>query len=123
MQAELFFKFMAEYNNAVWPAQIIFYALSIFFIFTSINTKNISNNINILILSSKVLQVHAALDCFIIFFNRPSVVVQIMKYFNWIAFGVDQRGDQNLNFTVVFNTNQAQFQRCRVQAQFPASGS
>ena len=52
MQTELFFKFMAEYNNAVWPAQIIFYALSIFFIFTSINTKNISNKINVLILSS-----------------------------------------------------------------------
>jgi len=52
MGAELFFQRMAECNHAVWPAQIIFYALSIFFIFTSINTKNISNNINILILSS-----------------------------------------------------------------------
>jgi hypothetical protein len=53
MDAQLFFqKTMAECNNAVWPAQIIFYVLSIFFIFTSINTKNISNKMNILILSS-----------------------------------------------------------------------
>lgn len=52
MDTEQFFQIMAEFNNAVWPAQIIFYALSIFFIFTSINTKKFFNNINILILSS-----------------------------------------------------------------------
>jgi len=52
MNAELFFQRMAEYNNAVWPAQIIFYALSFFFIFASTRANHTLNTINILILSS-----------------------------------------------------------------------
>lgn len=52
MQAERFFQFMAEYNTAIWPAQVVFYALSAFFIYTSFNNFKHSNTINILTLSS-----------------------------------------------------------------------
>ena len=52
MAAELFFQKMADYNNAVWPAQIIFHALAVVFIYTSTRPITFSNKINILILSS-----------------------------------------------------------------------
>ena len=52
MQAERFFQFMAEYNTAIWPAQIVFYILSFYFVYTSFYKSKISNTVNILILSS-----------------------------------------------------------------------
>ncbi|MEF2231117.1 MAG: DUF6064 family protein [Pseudodesulfovibrio sp.] len=51
MHAERFFQFMAEYNTAIWPVQIIFYALAAFFICTSFYKIKHSNTINIFILS------------------------------------------------------------------------
>ena len=52
MQAERFFNFMAEYNTAIWPAQIVFYLLSFVFIITAFYRVRGSNTLNILILSS-----------------------------------------------------------------------
>lgn len=52
MQAEKFFQFMAEYNTAIWPAQVVFYIFSIFFVYTSFKKYKYSNAVNILILTS-----------------------------------------------------------------------
>jgi hypothetical protein len=46
MNAEHFFQRMAEYNNAIWPAQIISYALAIVIIIHSIKKWKASNEIN-----------------------------------------------------------------------------
>jgi len=51
MNSELFFQQMAEYNNAIWPVQIITYILAVFFIINSIKKWKISNEINTIILS------------------------------------------------------------------------
>lgn len=42
---------MADYNTAVWPAQIIFYALAFFFLASSLKPNSITNTINLFILS------------------------------------------------------------------------
>lgn len=51
MNPEYFFQRMAEYNNAIWPAQIISYALGIFIIINSIRQWKWSNEVNTTILA------------------------------------------------------------------------
>jgi heme exporter protein D len=51
MNAEHFFQRMAEYNNAIWPAQIISYVLAIIIIIHSIKQWKVSNEINTTILA------------------------------------------------------------------------
>jgi hypothetical protein len=51
MNAEHFFQRMAEYNNAIWPAQIISYGLAIIIIINSIKQWKVSNEINTTILA------------------------------------------------------------------------
>jgi hypothetical protein len=51
MNAEHFFQRMAEYNNAIWPAQIISYVLAIIIIINSVKQWKVSNEINTTILA------------------------------------------------------------------------
>ena len=51
MSSEQFFQQMMEYNNAIWPLQIITYVLAVFFIINSIKKWKISNEINTVIIS------------------------------------------------------------------------
>lgn len=51
MNAELFFQRMAEYNNDIWPAQIISYVLAIIIIINSIKKWKLSDEINTTILA------------------------------------------------------------------------
>ncbi len=83
MHAERFFQFMAEYNTAIWPAQVIFYILAVFFIFTSFYKIRSSNTINILILS--VLWVWNGSVTLLIFFSNFHY-----QYYLWGAFWIAQ---------------------------------
>ena len=51
MNAEHFFQRMAEYNNAIWPAQLISYALAVVIIIHSIKQWKVSNEINTTIIA------------------------------------------------------------------------
>ena len=51
MNAEHFFQRMAEYNNAIWPAQLISYALAVVLIIHSIKQWKVSNEINTTIIA------------------------------------------------------------------------
>lgn len=42
---------MADYNNTIWPAQIITYLLALFLLFTSVKSRKITNTLNTVIIA------------------------------------------------------------------------
>jgi len=70
--------------------------------------------------SGKIFQLDAAFHNLVILFNRPSLVIQIAEDPDRVLLRVNQGGDQNSDFAVVFDADQSQLQRSRIQSHLLA---